>query len=181
MKHFVLTLWLGSTALAVYALHLRYATPVAPPTGAKPLASGVKAPQTRLAGVDLTSGVVLLNFWREGCPCSRFVEPEVREIAKSFPSLRVITVVDGHAPDEAPGTTFEDKKGIAKKFGVWAAPAAVVIDHGRVTYVGAYNVSRYCDNPETAFARKAVQAAIEGRKPAVASTPFFGCALDAGS
>lgn len=183
MKRLVLPIWLASTALAVYGLHLRYATPVAAPAGARTVPAGTPAPVAHIREVDLTSGVVLVNFWREGCPCSRFVEPEFRAIASEFKSrgLRIITVIDGSS--EAwrgrglPGAFVENEGEIAKQFGVWAAPAAAVVAEGRVVYVGAYNVSRYCDNASTAFARKAVEESLAGRKPAVASTPFFGCAL----
>lgn len=183
MKAWILPLWLGSTAVAVYTLHLRYATPVTAPAGMKALPEGVEVPFDRLGDVDLRSGVVLVNFWREGCPCSRFAEGEFAQIAREFLALRHVTVVDGSLEawqDRGlPGTSVANGGQIAKRFGVWAAPAAAVVANGRVVYVGAYNVSRYCANAETAFARKAVSAALKGETPKVRSTPFFGCALDA--
>jgi hypothetical protein len=183
MKAWLLPLWLGSTAVTIYTLHLRYAAPVEAPAGVKSLATGAASPFARLGDIDLRTGTVLVNFWREGCPCSRFAEAEFAEIARQFPELRTVTVVDGTLEGwrarGLPGQSVANEGGIAKRFGVWAAPAAAVIANGRMVYVGAYNVSRYCANEETAFARKAISAALKGEAPQVRSTPFFGCALDA--
>jgi peroxiredoxin len=95
-----------------------------------------------------------------------------------------VTVVPGgreaaqRAEQAFPGVpAISDEEGrIARAFGVPAAPAAAVIDRrGRLVYVGSYNVARFCDNEETAYAAAAVQAALRGEKPKVASVPFFGC------
>ena len=67
---------------------------------------------------------------------------------------------------------------IARMFGVWAAPAAVVLDrYGHVCYVGSYNSARYCDDPHSAWAQQALAAVVAGRRPPRAKTLFFGCSV----
>ncbi|GIV11175.1 MAG: hypothetical protein KatS3mg020_0666 [Fimbriimonadales bacterium] len=120
------------------------------------------------------------------------MEPHVRDLVKQFTprGVQVATVIivhderilDAEALQQLRGRGIEtsmvvDRGGaLARRFGVWAAPAAVIANpQGRIVYIGAYNIGRYCSNEETAFAKQALEAALAGRKPPRASTPFYGC------
>jgi hypothetical protein len=109
-----------------------------------------------------------------------------------------VTIIANGAPDEDEAKAYslwaareifgtipvaDSKNRIAMKFGVWAAPSAVILDsQSRIEYVGAYNAARYCSNPDTAWAAKALAAVVHGQRPPKSKTLFFGCQLcsDAG-
>ena len=199
----LLLLWGGGTILAFWHFEGQYLRPVSRPAGAAiahpetlpPAPDAVLATQegsVRLAG---PGPVTLLNFWNPRCPCSRFAENDVRGLIHAYQphGVRFVTVV-------ASGATTQDQREalsawqarditgsvplidadnqVAQRFGVWAAPAAVILDtQGRVAYVGAYNAARYCSDPNTAWAKKALVAILAGHKPPRAKTLFFGCQL----
>ncbi len=176
MKSLLVGAWLASVLIATYAFHWRYATPVPAPAGAKDFRIGTPAPS--IPGVNLDRGVTFLNFTREGCPCSRFVEPEFRALASKYANrAQFINVVEGDPQARDVPVRSIPNADVGRRFGVWAAPAAVVVKDGRVLYVGSYNTARYCSDPKTAFAAQALAAAVENRPVPRARTPFYGCSL----
>lgn len=190
--------WGVLTVGAFWHMVARYLRPVDPPAGAATL-HPEQTPRAPVATLHTEQGpvslqgpmpVTLLNFWSPDCPCSRFMEGHVRRlVATHAEQVRFITVVEGD-PASGAGTLIEkwrrrgipvpavaDPDGaIARSFGVWAAPAAVVLDmRGRVVFVGAYNAARYCDDPRTAFAAQALNAVLHGEQVPRPRTPFYGC------
>ncbi len=199
----LLLVWGSGTAMAFWHFEGQYLRPVSRPAGAL-----VAQPERRLPAPESTlvtdqgklrltgqEPVTLLNFWNPHCPCSRFAESDVQRLIKTYrPSgVRFVTVIaseEGLQDQQAAlcdwrargitGTAAVADGGnkIARRFGVWAAPAAVILDgQGRVVYVGAYNAARYCHDPNTAWANKALAAVVQGQKPPRAKTLFFGCQL----
>jgi hypothetical protein len=66
----------------------------------------------------------------------------------------------------------------ALTLGVWAAPAAVILDpQGKTVFVGTYNAGRFCCTAGTAWAAQALAAVIRGQRPTRPTTPFYGCQL----
>ncbi|MCS6777211.1 MAG: redoxin family protein [Chloroherpetonaceae bacterium] len=190
--------WGAVTIGAFWHMVARYLRPVEPPAGAATLYPE-QAPRSPVTVLHTDQGpvslrgpmpVTLLNFWSPDCPCSRFMEGHVRRlVATHAEQVRFITVVEGNPGSEAdtliekwrqrgisaPAATDPDGA-IARAFGVWAAPAAVVLDvRGRVVFVGAYNAARYCDDPRTAFAAQALNAVLHGEQVPRPRTPFYGC------
>ena len=199
----LLTLWAGGTIGAFWHFEGQYLRPVPRPSGA-----AIAHPETFPAPPQITlateQGVVsltgpqpitVLNFWNPHCPCSRFAESDVRRLIRLYgpTGVRFITVVaSGPAiPDKQEALTAWQNRGIpgtltaidgdnqiARRFGVWAAPAAVILNRqGRVAYTGAYNAARYCHDPHTAWGEKALAAVVQGQKPPRSKTLFFGCQL----
>ena len=199
----LLLVWGSSTALAFWHFEGQYLRPVSRPAGAAtaqierlpPLPYSIL--ETDAGKIDLRGEqpVTLLNFWNPACPCSRFAESDVRRLIQTYrpAGVRFITIIaaGASAQDRREAASAWQARGItgtaaladgsnqiAQKFGVWAAPAAVILDrHGRVAYVGAYNAARYCHDPNTAWASKALAAIAHGQKPPRAKTLFFGCQL----
>ncbi len=199
----LLLLWGAGTVLAFWHFEGQYLRPVSRPAGAA-VAHPESLPPAPYAILETEQGpvrlagpeqVTLLNFWNPNCPCSRFAESDVRGLIHAYRprGVRFVTVIasgpaaeDQRAASAAWRTraitgsdTFVDADNqVARRFGVWAAPAAVILDaQGRVAYVGAYNVARYCHDPNTAWAKKALIAIIAGQKPPRTKTLFFGCQL----
>ncbi len=184
--------WCAGTCAALWHYSVRYARAVEPPSGWTRLdpgrapASPVESVLTDRGEVRLAGGgpVRVVNFWDPDCACSRFQSASIREAMRRWPEARWVTVVPGgseaaaRAAREFPGVpAAADPRGrLARLFGVPAAPAAAVIDRdGRVAYLGAYNIGRFCDAEETAYAALAIRAVLQGERPKVAATPFFGC------
>ena len=199
----LLLLWGAGTVLAFWHFEGQYLRPVARPAGAA-VAHPEALPPAPYAVLDTQQGparlagpgpVTLLNFWNPRCPCSRFAESDVRRLIHAYApqGVRFVTVIasgpttaDQGAASEAwraralagSATLVDADNRVARRFGVWAAPAAVILDaRGRVAYTGAYNAARYCHDPSTAWAAKALAAVVQGRKPPRAKTLFFGCQL----
>lgn len=133
-----------------------------------------------------------LHFFNPECPCSRFNLDHVRRLVTLFSShVRILAIVEGensrqalqsfretHLPVEA---YFDKDAGIAKACGVYSTPQAVLLSReGKLYYRGNYNAGRYCNDPETEFARRALEALVAGRPlpnfPSVASHAY-GCQL----
>ncbi len=194
----VLGLWIGLVVTTFWRMEWRYLQPAQRPAGAakidpsqEPYAPVMEFHTDR--GVRSLKGrLTLLNFWSPDCACSRFMERHVRGLVRTYTpkGVQIITVIVGEREDEDPNALLErwhrrriDTPAVAdvggalsRQFGVWAGPSAVIVNpEGRIVYVGAYNIGRYCDNRETAFAQQAIEALLEGRRPPRASTPFYGC------
>ena len=201
----LIALWGTGIVGAFWYLEWQYLRPVGRPAGAADLTPAT-LPLSPLATIEVEEGevqalrsdgllppVTLLNFWNPSCPCSRYMEGHVQSLSARFAAqgIRLITLVECGASAEernaarkawrarsgGAGRMSLDPGGtVARTFGVWAAPAAVVLNQrGQVIYVGAYNAARYCDNRETAWAEQAIEATLAHRLPRCSKAPFFGC------
>ena len=196
----ILAFWLVLIGVTYWRMELRFLTPAPRPAGAVEIdptqhpPAPVQQLQTDAGARALHGRITLLNFWSPDCACSRFMEPHVRDLVARFQPqgvqfITVILVDDARASDEeilgwwrARGVQtpalVDRGGGLARRFGVWAGPAAVVVDtRGRIVYTGAYNIGRYCSNERTAYAQQALEALLAGRTPPRAKTPFYGCQL----
>ncbi len=200
----ILSIWLALIGVTYWRMELRFLTPAKRPAGAALIDPETQppAPISRLStdkGEHRLQGkFTLLNFWSPDCACSRFMEPHVRALVDEFTpqGVQCITVIilndsSVSEPDalqrwrsrgiETPALV--DRGGaLARQFGVWAGPAAVIVNpQGRIVYAGAYNIGRYCSNEQTAYAKQALEAVLAGRKPPRAKTPFYGCQVPSAS
>ena len=198
-----LVFWLAETCYAFWHFEGQYMRPVARPKGAA-IASPELLPAPPLQQLTSESGqvnltgdqpVTVLNFWNPRCPCSRYAEADVRKLIAQYEprGVRFVTIIASGGSDEdvlkagqawdatgIVGTApiVDRNNRVAMKFGVWAAPAAVILNNqSRIEYVGAYNIARYCSNPDSAWAAKALSAIVQGKRPPRAKTLFFGCQL----
>lgn len=163
--------WAVSTVGGFWWYDGRYRLPVVPRKAERPSVSKTLA----FPGAKAT----LLAFYSPDCGCSRFALSHIRRLDRDYRArgLRVTVVIEGG--DKGPDglATLRDPDGkLAKQLGVPAAPGAVVIDgEGKIVYTGGFNVARFCDDERTAFAKKAIDAVLEARKPVQAKGAFYGC------
>ena len=200
---FLLTAWGALTVGAFWQREGRYLLPAPRPAGAALLRPELR-PSAPVALLKTEQGIILLqagqpitllNFWSPSCGCSRFMESHVRALAARYAPQGVcfVTVIESedapkdalaeyHARGFALPAMVDNHGDTARQFGVWAAPAAVILDsRGQVRYLGAYNVARFCDSEKTAFAQQALEALTKGQSPPRAGLPFFGCQIVAKS
>lgn len=199
--------WGLGTAGAFWQYEGRYFRPVERPAGAAELlpehrpAPPLSTLKTSQGTITLSGPgpVTLLNFWNPSCPCSRFMEAHVRKLMEEYGprEVRFVTIMACGETDQAQKEALarwqsrglpvsaavpDTDSALARRFGVWAAPAAVILDReGRIVYVGAYNAARYCDDSHSAWAAQALTATLEGKKPSLAHAPFYGCQVTPGA
>ena len=134
-----------------------------------------------------------IHFYNPKCPCSKFNFSSYKSLIKNY-SLDydcyavVQNSVEGVDSDDLEflqklGVTvivdIENK--IARKCGVYSTPQIVLLDeNNRLYYRGNYNKTRYCTNPETNYAKIAMDSMINESFYffSVAATTAYGCGLD---
>lgn len=190
MKFGLLTaLWVVLMAGVFWKFEGSYLVPVHKASGAEVSAPKAQAAKKLLLS-DYKGKLLLINFWNPNCACSEFAEPHVKHLWSEFSSKGVefvsVVVTDEAASRSAmgkarahglPGTLVLDVTGeICQEFGVLAAPAAVIYNRdGQPVYRGAYNIARFCDEKDTAYAEKALAGLVLGSSQVVKSLPFYGC------
>jgi hypothetical protein len=127
---------------------------------------------------------VLLHFYNPDCPCSRFNYKEYRRLQEKYSSyimFQSISVKQIKQSTLDPHTLWDMDGKLAKLYGVYSTPQAVLVDtNGVLIYRGNYNRSRYCTQNETAFVEKAIQDFICNKPSAQwmirAGLPY-GCSI----
>jgi hypothetical protein len=191
---FALTL-LGAIGWVFWQQDLQYSRPTPRPAGWHRLTVGTAIALPRAID-DLRASrrgaPILLHFFNPTCPCSRFNVEHVRGLEARFRRevivVAVLTEGDpaamraayGLLPLGLPSYVDADHR-LADAVGVYSTPQAAVLDGaGRLFYQGNYNLTRYCVNRDTEFARLALEAVVAGlpapRFAPVASTAY-GCPL----
>lgn len=185
---------LAAAGHAFWTLDLRYARPTPVPAEHVEVVRGdaVELPAQLARYVRAAPGPTLLHVFNPACPCSRFNLDHVVAIARGFEGrARVVAVLQGEDA-QASFAAFDERStglarvadpdgAIAASVGAYSTPQAAILDRdGRLVWRGNYNVSRFCGDRETEFARIALECAVAGRAlppfPDVATTAY-GCAL----
>ncbi len=122
----------------------------------------------------------LLHFYNPDCPCSRFNLEHLTSLIKKYKNeVNFIAVLQTDKKYK------QDKKNLkcsleidymidwdgklADSCGVYATPQAVILDKNqKIYYKGNYNISRYCTDKNTEFARIALENIIQNKK-----LPYF--------
>lgn len=166
----------GAALIAMGAIFwhqdLRYSLPTTPPPGLVQVPIGaivaLPAPLTTAASGGKP---LLLHFYNQDCPCSRFNRDHLRALHRRFgEAVQFVAVVES-AGGEATGSGVPmphvlDRGGaLAAAFGVYSTPQAVLLDgERRLRFRGNYNTSRYCTARQTEFVRLALEALL-GHRP----------------
>lgn len=183
--------FLGLIVTAFWYQDWQYSLPTTRPAGLDQPAIGERL---SLHGLPKSDGrPVFLHFFNPDCPCSRFNVDHVRELIRKHGSnVRFIAVLQGDGNSKLLQASFEkldwgiervvDESGaIGRAAGVYATPQAVLIDGGnKLYYRGNYNLSRYCADPATEFARIALESMLAGkaaRPMDPAEETSYGCPL----
>jgi hypothetical protein len=173
---------------------LQFSRPTPVPAGWVDVATGtpVLLP-ARIDALRRASGdrPLLLHFFNPTCPCSRFNLEHVQRLLQAYGDR--VTFVAVLAQD-APATLVAayERLGLAMPYhvddgrlaaavGAYSTPQAAILDaQARLVYRGNYNVTRYCRDRHTEFARLALDHLLTGqpRRPfPAAATTAYGCPL----
>lgn len=133
---------------------------------------------------------VFLHFFNPDCPCSRFNIKQVNALMKAYGDevdFRVVVMSNKTFRDEAIQgkfnkdipVSFDDS--LAKACGVYSTPQLVLLDKDHhLFYRGNYNVSRYCTDEKTNFAKIALEGLLKQQKNLSFSSlalQAYGCSL----
>ncbi len=177
---------------------LRYSLPTPKPPELVQVKTGEGLPVEHwlgATGLSVQGKPVLLHFFNPACPCSRFNLDHVHELRRNFGDrVLFVAVVQAEVEDDELDELDDeledldldlpyvvDRHGtIAREAGVYSTPQAVVVDErGRLVYRGNYNVSRYCVDPRTEFARLALESLVAKQSVTLPETDAYGCELPA--
>jgi len=144
--------------------------------------------------LDIKEGsAVLLHFFNEKCPCSRFNMRDLEHIAyKNKNDLQLIVIIQSDDNEsikrfndkyELDVPTVLDSKGeISKICGIYATPQAVLLDkESKIYFKGNYNKARFCTTKNTKFVELAL-GYMKKNEPLplfleYAITQPYGCSL----
>ena len=196
-------LLLGIVVAVFWYQDLRYALPTPRPENLEPVPAGAVVPLDRVlpalhSSPAGESRLLLLHFFNPGCPCSRFNTDHIRGMYQRYRDrVRFVAVVETEADADAAerertvetaSGRFGGMEAVADPGGraaaaceVYSTPQAVILrPSGELLFRGNYNVSRFCTDRATAFARIALDALLAGQKlpdfPPTATTAY-GCEL----
>jgi hypothetical protein len=173
---------------------LQFSRPTPVPAGWVDVAAGTPIVlPARIADLRRAAGdrPVLLHFFNPSCPCSRFNLDHVRALEKAYGDrvtfVAVLaqdtpaTLVTAYARLGVSMPYYVDDGRLAAAVGAYSTPQAVILDtQARLIYRGNYNVTRYCRDRDTEFARIALDHLLTGQPrqalPAAATTAY-GCPL----
>ena len=133
---------------------------------------------------------VFLHFFNPDCPCSRFNIKQFNALMKQYGNevdFRVVVMSHKSFTTESIQQKFDldipisFDASLAKACGVYSTPQAVLLDKDHhLYYRGNYNVSRYCTDEKTSFAKIALEGVLkQERNPRFSSLALqaYGCSL----
>ena len=185
---------LGAIGAIFWYQDVRYSLPTPRPATWRPVPPGTRValpPEIEALRAQNPGKPLFLHFFNPSCPCSRFNVDHVRQLVTTFGRDVVFVAV---LREQTPETLehayralglgipfYVDNGPMADATGVYSTPQAAVLDpDGVLFYRGNYNVTRYCRDRETEFARLALERLRLGAPaPQFASdaTLAYGCPL----
>jgi len=175
-----LSLVAGLLAFAGYVFWLqdwKYSLPTPKPQGLQQIAIGSKPPlPPALARLRRQAGgrPIFLHFFNPDCPCSRFNEDHVQALVRAHRGTTAFVAI---VEPEGGELARDAAERAARDFGM----EAILDADGTLFFRGNYNLSRYCADAKTEYARLALEHAI-AHTPYTApegATVAYGCELPA--
>jgi hypothetical protein len=176
----------------------KYGLPTPKPQGLQQLPIGshpALPPVLASLRVQAPGQPLFLHFFNPDCPCSRFNADHVRELIRAHrATTSFVAIVEPEggtlARDEVGKVEREfgihavvDENGaIGRAVGVYSTPQAVIVGpEGSLYFRGNYNVSRYCADARSEYARLALEHVLAGAsfEAPEGATVAYGCELPA--
>jgi peroxiredoxin len=161
--------------------------------------SGATAPQFSLPGLDgrihtldeARGRILVLNFWSAECPWAERADQELVTALQDWGERVQLWTIASNANETAEQVTAEAARRslplvlldagqeAADLYGAQTTPHLFVIDEaGLLRYQGVLDdVTFRRRTPSIPYLRQAVDALLQGRAPAPAETPPYGCTI----
>jgi hypothetical protein len=193
MRKLLVGIWLmlllsGMGALFWYNEWI-YHLPTPVPENYKPVSQGKLIKLKGQSQTDHTKPL-FLHFFNPDCPCSRFNISNFKSLVKQYGhQINFVIVVMNNKLYTA--REIQDKfdlnvpvlfdASIATSCGVYSTPQAVLLDTGhKLYYRGNYNISRYCTDEKTSYAKIAIAGLLHDDKKIIfdqLALRAYGCRL----
>lgn len=168
---------IGFVIFKFYQEDYKNSLPTQIPEGYKNVAFG-----TRLSNSSKTK-LTLIHFFNPNCPCSKFNTKHFKKIVETYKNkieFKAYSTEKGEIDFPIP-VEFDQNAEMAKLYGVYSTPQAVILDHqGRLIYRGNYNKARYCSNKSSEFVMLAIEKVLHDNSIAdiiqLAGKPY-GCSI----
>lgn len=173
MRKILVITWIivlfGAIGALFWYNELQYQLPTPVPVNYKAVNPGELVKLNAKLKVDTTKPL-FLHFFNPVCPCSRFNMKMFKSLVAQYGQKVnfVIVVISSHdyTADEIREkfdlkipVTFDQS--IATACGVYSTPQVALIDNkGKLYYRGNYNISRYCTDEKTNYAKQAINGLL---------------------
>lgn len=181
--------WSGLTICALFAAS---ATAQQAKTAAADV--GQAAPAFELPGVDgkvykladHADKVVVLEWYNQQCPVCQEAEPKMKDLAAKYAKQGVVWLAIDSGANNTPQSnakwmqehslpypilTDADGK-VGHAYGAKTTPHMVVINKGKVAYIGAHD-----DKKGRSYVSEALDAVLAGKEVPLAKTQAYGCSV----
>jgi hypothetical protein len=180
----VFVLMFAAIGAAFWYQDWQYSLPTPKPAGLRQPSLGISIDTSR-------SRPKLLHFYNPDCPCSQFNSGHLRDLVRTYGDrVEFQVVLQTNREDaiarwkklgiEIPAKLDGDGR-FAKKYGVYSTPQAVIVSSdGELYFRGNYNLTRYCTDENTEFARIALDSMLAEKplpKMQKAAMTAYGCPL----
>ena len=193
MRKLLVGIWLMLLFSAMGALFWYnewvYHLPTPIPENYKPVSQGKLIKLKGLLEAN-RSKPLFLHFFNPDCPCSRFNISNFKSLVKQYGhQVNFVIIVMNNKLYTA--KEIQDKfdlnvpvlfdTSIANSCGVYSTPQAVLLDTGHILYYrGNYNISRYCTDEKTSYAKMAIAGLLNDHKKIIfdqLALRAYGCRL----
>jgi hypothetical protein len=193
MRKLLVGIWLMLLFSAMGALFWYnewvYHLPTPIPENYKPVSQGKLIKLKGLLEAN-RSKPLFLHFFNPDCPCSRFNISNFKSLVKQYGhQVNFVIIVMNNKLYTA--KEIQDKfdlnvpvlfdTSIADSCGVYSTPQAVLLDTGhKLYYRGNYNISRYCTDEKTSYAKIAIAGLLNDHKKIIfdqLALRAYGCRL----
>lgn len=193
MKKLLVISWIvilfGAIGVLFWYNELQYQLPTPIPENYKAVNPGTLVKLNAKLKIN-TSKPLFLHFFNPICPCSRFNIKMFKSLVAQYGQQVnfVIVVISDRTFTEK---EIQDKfnlnipvtfdQSLATACGVYSTPQVALIDNkGKLYYRGNYNVSRYCTDEKTNYARQAIDGLLDNDRKVIfgkLALTSYGCKL----
>lgn len=193
MRKILVITWIivlfGAIGVLFWYNELQYQLPTPVPVNYKPVNPGALVKLNTKLKVD-TAKPLFLHFFNPVCPCSRFNIKMFKSLVAQYgQKVNFVIVVISNRNYTADDirekfdlnipVTFDQS--IAVACGVYSTPQVALIDNkAKLYYRGNYNVSRYCTDEKTNYAKQAINGLLDNNRKLVFNKfalTSYGCRL----
>lgn len=193
MKKILVVAWIALLFGAIGALfwynELQYQLPTPVPSNYKAVNPGELIKLNSELGIGLTKPL-FLHFFNPSCPCSKFNIKMFKSLVAQYGqkvNFAVVVISDKeYTADEIRDkfdlnipVTFDHT--LAAKCGVYSTPqVALIDDNSKLYYRGNYNITRYCTDEKTNYAKQAINGLLANNSRLAFSKlalTSYGCRL----
>jgi hypothetical protein len=190
LTYCLLLLIFGTIGCLFYQQEIKYWVPTPLPANYKEVAPGSLITNAHFRTTDRPK---FIHFFNPKCPCSKFNFTSYKQLIGAYQNrFDCYAIVQNSSlgirnddlkflEDLNVTLIVDTDQTMARSMGVYSTPQLVLLDaQNQLYYRGNYNQARYCTNPETFYAKMAIDSLINGELYTIPNPAFiaYGCSLE---